>query len=147
VILDSRLRFPPYANLLRRNGPLPWIATTHSADQERQSTLEDAGAQIFRLPFSDQSLIDLNALLQHLGTWEINSLMVEGGAQVITNFLTSRLVDQVVITIAPVVVGGLRVLDNHGFFHPNHFPRLRHLHYQKVGEDLVICGEPCWPAS
>jgi riboflavin biosynthesis pyrimidine reductase len=70
--------------------------------------------------------------------------MVEGGAQIITSFLASRLVDQVVLTIAPMLVGGLRVMD---FLSPgqvNCFPRLRQVSYQRLGEDLVLRGEPHW---
>ena len=33
----------------------------------------------------------------------ITSLMVEGGAQVITSFISSQLVDQVIVTVAPVL--------------------------------------------
>ena len=52
--------------------------------------------------------------------------------------------DQVVVTIAPVVVGGVRVVDNLGFFNSDHFPRLQEVAYQQMGEDLVIRGEPSW---
>jgi GTP cyclohydrolase II len=145
VVLDSRLRFPLYAHLLNHNGPLPWIATSRLAEAERQATLEKLGVHVFRLPTGEQSLIDLDALLAHLGEKGVNSLMVEGGAQIITNFLASRLVDQLVVTIAPVVVGGVRVVDNLAPFRANHFPRLRGLLYQQVGEDLVVRGEPYWP--
>lgn len=147
VILDSRLRFPLYAKLLHQNGPLPWIAAGRLADPQREDTLTKLGVQVHRLPTGRQSLIDLTALLELLGEKGVNSLMVEGGAQIITNFLTSRLVDQVVVTIAPVVVGGLRVVDNLGFFNSGHFPRLRQVIYQQVGEDLVIRGEPSWPKA
>jgi 3,4-dihydroxy 2-butanone 4-phosphate synthase/GTP cyclohydrolase II len=145
VILDSRLRFPLYAKLLQQNGPLPWIAAGSLVEPEREATLAKLGVQVHRLPTGRQSLIDLIALLELLGNKGINSLMVEGGAQIITNFLTSRLVDQVVVTIAPVVVGGVRVVDNLGFFNSGHFPRLSRVTYQQVGEDLVIRGEPAWP--
>jgi GTP cyclohydrolase II len=144
VVLDSRLRFPLYAKLLQQNGPRPWIATSSLADVEREATLAQLGAQVHRLPTGRQSLIDLSALLNLLGDKGINSLMVEGGAQIITNFLASRLVDQVVVTIAPVVVGGVRVVDNLGFFNSDHFPRLQEVAYQQMGEDLVIRGEPSW---
>lgn len=35
--------------------------------------------------------------------------MVEGGASIIANFLHNRLVDWIVLTIAPVLLGGLRI--------------------------------------
>ena len=75
---------------------------------------------------------------------DINSLMVEGGAQVIMSFLASRLVDQVVLTIAPLLVGGLRVVNHLGNSSRRRFPRLKNLSYQQLGDDLVLRGEPDW---
>jgi GTP cyclohydrolase II len=144
VIVDSRLRFPPYAELLRP-GRAPWIATSHEADPQRQEALEAAGARVLRLP-GQNGWVDLTSLLDHLGQQGVNLLMVEGGAQIISSFLASRLVDQVVLTIAPLLVGGLRVVDHQGPFPLQRFPRLRHLSYQQLGDDLVLRGEPDWGA-
>ncbi len=142
IVVDSRLRFPSYANLLK-NGRVPWIATSEGADTERQQALEAAGAKVLRLAGSN-CWVDLADLLDYLGSIGINSLMVEGGAQIITSFLVSRLVDQVVLTIAPLLVGGLRVVDHLGHSSLRRFPRLRHLCYEQLGEDLVLRGEPDW---
>ncbi|MGB8992321.1 MAG: RibD family protein [Desulfobaccales bacterium] len=142
VVVDSRLRFPSYANLLKASRA-PWIATGEGADAERQQVLEAAGARILRVPGSN-GWVDLAALLDHLGSRGINSLMVEGGAQIITSFLAARLVDQVVLTIAPLLVGGLRVVDRLGHTPRRRFPRLTSLSYQQLGDDLVVRGEPDW---
>jgi GTP cyclohydrolase II len=142
VVVDSRLRFPAYANLLK-NRRSPWIATHEDAEVERQQVLEVAGARVLRMPGSN-GWVDLAALLEHLGAIGINSLMVEGGAQIITSFLTSRLVDQVVLTIAPLLVGGLRVVDHPGLAFRRRFLRLKNLSYQQLGDDLVLRGEPDW---
>jgi riboflavin biosynthesis pyrimidine reductase len=56
-------------------------------------------------------------------------------------------VDQVVLTIAPLLVGGLRVVDNLGHSGLRGFPRLRNLSYQQLGDDLVLRGEPDWQAQ
>jgi riboflavin-specific deaminase-like protein len=142
IVVDSRLRFPPYANLLK-NRRTPLVATSEGADPERQHALEAAGARVLRLPGSN-GWVDLASLLEQLGSMEINSLMVEGGAQIITSFLASRLVDQVVLTIAPLLVGGLRVVDHLGHSSRRRFPRLQRLSYQQLGDDLVLRGEPDW---
>jgi GTP cyclohydrolase II len=142
VVVDSRLRFPPYANLLK-NHRSPLIATNAGADPERRQALEAAGARILVLPGSN-GWIDLADLLERLGSMGLNSLMVEGGAQIITSFLTSRLVDQVVLTIAPLLVGGLRVVNPLGHSSRRRFPRLHRLSYQQLGDDLVLRGEPDW---
>ena len=49
VVLDSRLRFPSYANLLK-DGNRPWVITTPSAERSRAQDLENQGARVFRLP-------------------------------------------------------------------------------------------------
>jgi GTP cyclohydrolase II len=144
VLLDSRLRMPSYANLLK-DGNLPWVITTPGAEAARQADLEKQGAKVFRLPEGSCGGIDLTALLSKLAGMGITSLMVEGGAQVITSFITSRLVDQVIVTVAPVLVGGLRVLESSLSLPLGHFPRLAQVSFHQVGQDLVLWGKPDWP--
>lgn len=144
VILDSRLRFPPFAKLLQHPTRAPWIIASPGAKAERQAALEHAGALVYRLPAANNGGIDLVALLQLLGREGITSLMVEGGAQVITSFLNYRLVDQLIVTIAPVLVGGVRVLDVQNLPRPGGLPRLSNVTYQRLGVDLVVRGEPDW---
>jgi len=47
LVLDSRLRFPLYARMLRQDLK-PWIVATGNADEERQAELEKAGARVIR---------------------------------------------------------------------------------------------------
>ena len=75
-----------------------------------------------RLPASADGLVDLNALLERLGQLGINRLMVEGGANIITSFFSERLVDHFVLTIAPMVVGGLRAVNRSEKPDPKSFP-------------------------
>jgi 3,4-dihydroxy 2-butanone 4-phosphate synthase/GTP cyclohydrolase II len=143
VILDSKLHFPSEANLLHNPGLSPWIATTEGTDPERQAVLEAAGARLLRFPANELGRVPLPALLACLADLGINSLMVEGGASVITAFLSQHLVDLIILTIAPVMVGGLRA--------PKVFitsqPRLRDLGYERVGDDLIIWGKPRYSSN
>ena len=83
------------------------------------------------------------ALLSRLGKEAMGSVMVEGGARVITSFLTERLVDHVVLTVAPVVLGGMRaVKPMEGAY--AEFPTLANTGYKQVGKDMVIWGDPVW---
>ena len=83
-------------------------------------------------------------MLKQLAAENIRSVMVEGGARVITNFLLACLVDRLIITIVPMLVGGvpgvIDVLANevHGF------PRLRQATWQQSGNDWVVAGIPEW---
>ena len=144
VIVDSWLRFPVDANLLRGHSPPPWIAARDEADQDRQRLLEMANARVLRLQADPGGGVCLVALLECLGTLGINSLMVEGGAHIITSFLREQLVDLLVLTVSPLLVGGLHALDSLGENHPACFPRLSQPRYEWLGDDLVLWGELAW---
>jgi len=141
VIVDSHLRFPLDANLITASSP--WIASTDQAEEERQRALEAAGARILRLPADADGRVSLPALLNRLGELGINSLMVEGGARVITSFLSQPLVSFVVLTIAPMFVGGLPSVGfaNSTLSRAKSFPRLREMHHQQLGNDLIVWGD------
>ena len=141
IILDSRLRFPPEANLWRHPDRQPWIVTTLGADAARVRELEARGARLFCLPPDAQGRVALPALLQTLSDLGIGSVMVEGGAQIITGFLAQRLADRVVVTIAPLLVGGLHGVE---WGLGENAPRLRHPLYQSFGHDLVLVADLDW---
>jgi 3,4-dihydroxy 2-butanone 4-phosphate synthase/GTP cyclohydrolase II len=144
VVADSRLRFPLQANLLQQHPLSPWIATSEQADKGRQRRLEAAGARVLRLPTTAKGRVDLTALLERLAEWGVDSLMVEGGARIITSFLAEQLVDQLVLTVVPRLVGGLHAVGNLRQISPARLPSLRNSGYQRLGEDLVLWGEVAW---
>jgi 3,4-dihydroxy 2-butanone 4-phosphate synthase/GTP cyclohydrolase II len=151
LVLDSRLRTPPRSVLLQRDKPRPWVVTTEFADVDRQAILEGAGARVIRLPANHLGHVDLHALMTYLFKRGVKTLMLEGGAQIITAFLDAGLVDRCVVTIAPVMVGGQRAVESLlmreeiGTFDPNCptldcYALLRDVRYVQVGTDLVVFG-------
>lgn len=144
IIVDSHLRFPHDARMLQNRALPPWIATTQHASHAAQQKLETAGARVLRLPATGQGRVSLKALLALLPQMGIKRLMVEGGAEIITAFLNARLVDRLVITVAPLLVGGLRAVDNLGTLNGNGFPKLHNLTYQQLGDDMVLAGDLVW---
>ncbi len=135
VVLDSHLRLPPTAALLRgRRRPI--VATTPAAALPAEAELVARGAEVVRLPAGPAGRVDLVALLRWLRSRGLLSLMVEGGAEVITAFLEARLVDRLAVTIAPVLVGGLSAV---GALPAR--PRLRAPRQRQLGQDVVIWGD------
>jgi 3,4-dihydroxy 2-butanone 4-phosphate synthase/GTP cyclohydrolase II len=138
LVLDSRLRTPPEARLF--SGPCkPWIAALNPLPSDRQAALEQAGARLLPFDPGPDGRIPLPALLERLAGQGVNSLMVEGGAEVLVAFLAQRLADQAVITIAPIFVGGLHALSQETPLYP--FLRLKDFNFEQLGEDLVIWGK------
>jgi 3,4-dihydroxy 2-butanone 4-phosphate synthase/GTP cyclohydrolase II len=154
LVLDSRLRTPPEARLFQsgRAGLPPWIATTVPASvSDRAAGLQAVGARLLGLPEDAAGQVSLSDLLDCLGNLGVDSLMVEGGAQVISSFLQQRLADFIVVTIAPLFLGGLPAVspglfplpESGGAIQPSNwpsYPRLVEVGSQQLGDDLIIWG-------
>ncbi|MCA9996986.1 MAG: GTP cyclohydrolase II [Anaerolineales bacterium] len=139
VILDSQLRCPPDVKFMARH---PVIAALPTAPTERQVTLEAAGAEVWRLPANAAGRVALLPLLVRLKAAGLDSVMVEGGSQVISSFLTAGLPDRVMVTVAPLYLGGLTAVESqitagNGRF----FPQLTNHQYHQVGKDLVVVAD------
>ena len=141
IVVDSRLRLPLDCKLLSNNSRGPLIVTRQKPDPKRRKALEGAGAEVMSLPANARGQVNLGAMLNRLAEIGINSLMVEGGARIITNFLLERLADYIVLTVAPVLVGGLRAVSDLGQSDPDHFLRVRNPGHKWLGEDLIVWGE------
>ena len=142
IIVDSQLRLPLTAKLLTEHPHKPLVATTETADFNKEQALLDAGATIVRLPAAANGQVSLPALLDCLPQYNIRRLMVEGGATIITSFLAAQLVDRLVITIAPLFVGGLNAVGNlngHGL------PQLQNPQTEWLGKDMILSGDVRWP--
>lgn len=145
LILDSQLRTPPEANLFRGEHQ-PWVITGENPDPHKARQLSSAGARLLPFQLDDSGLLPLPSVLAHLANLGIQTLMVEGGARVITAFLESQLVDRIVLTIAPAITGGLHAVEGLTSAHagnssaaPN-FLRLHDPGYERLGDDLILWG-------
>jgi 3,4-dihydroxy 2-butanone 4-phosphate synthase/GTP cyclohydrolase II len=148
IVLDSSLRCPLTARCLEAHRR-PIVATTDRASADRRRDLEAQGVTILTVPTckDNASHLELAVLLRQSLGESIRSVMVEGGAQVITSFLRARLVDRLVITIAPILVGGLHGVIELVADEARDFPRLQHATWQKLGNDWVVSGIPVWSRS
>ena len=146
VILDSHLRIPREASLWSHPKP-PLIACVAAANSLLKLELESAGGRVLSLPSGAYGRVSLPALLDRLGQLGVESLIVEGGSEVITSFVRERLADALVITIAPVLVGGLRAPQDLGSSHLRPLPRLQDPDWAEFGSDILVWGEIGWPAE
>jgi 3,4-dihydroxy 2-butanone 4-phosphate synthase/GTP cyclohydrolase II len=103
VVLDSTLRTPSAALLF--DGVTPTVLlTTEQSDEADRARVRELGAGIRVLPEGPGG-VDLKAALQQLRDEGVRSLLVEGGAQVITSLLSAGLVDRIIVGTAPRIIG------------------------------------------
>ena len=140
IILDSKLRTPPKSKIVRTCDEAPVIiVTTERADNRKTSQLRGLGVEVLEVQSGASGGIDLKHLLQSLGKRNISSLLVEGGAKVITSFLHYKLADRVVVALAPKILG--RGIDAVGELDIIQLSQALKLTFQKIsraGDDIVI---------
>ena len=103
VILDSSLTIPLHAAALNEEaGTL--ILTTKRADEDKIRALRDMNVGVRKLKDGPDG-IDLESALMGLREMGIESVLVEGGARLITSLLGASLVDRMIVSIAPIVIG------------------------------------------
>lgn len=112
VIVDSQLKMPLDARLLDRESPAPIVATRSDSCLDKEARLVERGVEVLRLPSSSEGRVDLRALMQGLGRLGIRAVMVEGGARIISSVLAEKLADQLVLTISPMILGGVRAVED-----------------------------------
>jgi riboflavin-specific deaminase-like protein len=143
IILDTRLRTPLDANLVQRSDLSTWIVNGNHDPVDRNDTFLQKGITLIGCQRDDNGMIDLEALMDILARRQVDSIMVEGGARVITSFVKLKLADLFVITVSPKLVGGLPVIDNRGFKTASTL-NLTDVYYQRLGADLVVWARPDW---
>jgi len=143
IVLDSHLRMPAAARLCHLADKRCWIVTSRSAQEQHEAAVagvEGSGPEIICLPGDAEGRVDLLQTLGVLRARGIASLMVEGGANVITAFLRARLVDAMVLTVVPRLVGGYKAIGELGFTEGSQLPQIEPLHTGRLDDDLIVWG-------
>lgn len=147
VVLDSALRTPPQAQILKQAGAT--LIVCSQWQDERARALQEAGAEVVALPDqrADQSAdesgvqrVDLQAVLALLAQREVNEVLVEAGSEVAGSFVQQGLADQWVCYMAPMLMGqsARPVLGLHGINSMSQAQPLQWLETRQIGPDLRL---------
>jgi len=138
VVLDAGLATIARGNV--RDGAAPTlyvhahdIKVPHGFDAPRLPVARDAAGQL-----------DLHAVLAALGEGDINEVQVEAGATLSGAFLRAGLVDELLLYIAPVLLGerGRPLFDGLGIDAMAQRLHLQTVEVRQIGEDMRLLLRP-----
>ena len=136
VVVDSGLRLSRQAQILRPPGRV--LVVGANADELSQMALRDSGAEVLMLPGAD-GRVDLNALVKRLASQGVNELHVEAGAELNGALLKAGLVDELLVYLAPRLVGpGRDMATLAPLAHLSTAQSLRFVDMRGVGDDVLI---------
>ncbi|MGI5973309.1 MAG: bifunctional diaminohydroxyphosphoribosylaminopyrimidine deaminase/5-amino-6-(5-phosphoribosylamino)uracil reductase RibD [Oscillospiraceae bacterium] len=143
IVCDTHLRTPADSRLVKSAGRIETILATCCTDPARQRPYLEAGCRVWQLP-AVQGRVNLSALMQRLGQAEIDSVLLEGGAELNWSMLEAGLVQKVQVYLAPKLLGGLTArspIGGQGVPEPGGGWRLKNSVIRPIGEDFLIESE------
>ena len=106
VIVDSGLRIPPGARVLKAGTPgRTVVACVGPAPADRAAALRAHAVRVLEVR-GDAGRVDLRALLEALATLGVVAVLAEGGSELGGSLVEAGLVDRVAFFIAPRLLGG-----------------------------------------
>ena len=140
VVVDTNLSMPETAKMLSLPGRT--LVMTCSDDDAARQRLQQAGAEVMLMPYCSNS-VSMEAVLDTLAEREINEVLLETGATLSGAMLQQGLIDELIIYMAPVLMG-----DNaRGLFHLPGLEKmadkiqLEFTDVRAVGKDLRITAK------
>ena len=133
IVLDSKQRLPVDSKICRENSRKPWVLTNLNLENKHGNY-----EQII-IDSDRTGRVDLELAMRAIYTKGIKTLMVEGGAEVISAFLTARLADAIVLTVAPMLVGGYKAVNS--LTSETFFPRIVGLNSHQQEDEIIVWGE------
>ncbi|WP_205520153.1 bifunctional diaminohydroxyphosphoribosylaminopyrimidine deaminase/5-amino-6-(5-phosphoribosylamino)uracil reductase RibD [Virgibacillus doumboii] len=141
IILDTNLRTPLDAVVLNDQQAETWIVTGQEVtEQEIAHYNQKNGVAVVQL-----EQMDVDAVLQYLGSKGIMSLFVEGGASVNGSFLEKRRINQLITYMAPKLIGGKTAptsIGGDGIDYMKDSLSMDIKHVEMIDEDIKIIADP-----
>lgn len=138
IILDPKATISPDSKIAKTSKKIHTMAiVSEIASSRRVSILEKKGLEVIKC---GKIRIDLKKLLSILAKQGIRKILVEGGGTTNWYFLKEKLVDEIIVTITPYVVGGkesVSLVEGRGFDKISYPLKLKQV--TRMGSEIILC--------
>ncbi|MBI5553898.1 MAG: bifunctional diaminohydroxyphosphoribosylaminopyrimidine deaminase/5-amino-6-(5-phosphoribosylamino)uracil reductase RibD [Candidatus Diapherotrites archaeon] len=138
IIFDGKLSIPLNARALQ-TGKTIMLCAKNASGKKKQS-FKKQGIEIIELP-AKEGKISVPAALQALGKKGITSLLVEGGSQLHGEFLNAHAAHELLLIMAPKILGGRGLSWNAAGFELGKNPTIKWLTQYRIENDLFLHGK------
>jgi diaminohydroxyphosphoribosylaminopyrimidine deaminase/5-amino-6-(5-phosphoribosylamino)uracil reductase len=148
IVLDSDLRIPLDCKLLKTAKKTPVLILVRrqavEANPQKSELLAQKGVEL--LTYADmQGRSNLHFLLDELSKRKFPQLLIEGGPTVIASFLKERLADEIIVYIAPKILGSKAIASiTQTLDQITEALSLSSVGIKRFGDDVRITGVSEW---
>ncbi len=139
VIVDSRARIGIATKIMRTCNTISTvIAVSKKAPKPKLEKIKARGVTVL---VCGKDKVDLKRLLVMLKNKKINKLLVEGGGEINWSMVANRLADEIMVTVAPHIVGGrdaVTLVEGKGFAKIDSSVKLKLWKITKIASEVVL---------
>ncbi|GIN19317.1 bifunctional diaminohydroxyphosphoribosylaminopyrimidine deaminase/5-amino-6-(5-phosphoribosylamino)uracil reductase RibD [Siminovitchia fordii] len=142
IVLDTYLKIPIESNLLNDNAAPTIIVCGKHANEKKRISIEEKGVKVKKMPTEE---IEIESLLNWLGTEKILSVFVEGGSTVHSSFIDSGLFQEIVMYMAPKLLNDREGMPAFAGLPKRLITDSIHLAFksvERIGQDIKLIAEP-----
>lgn len=134
IIIDGKLSSPITSNIFNcEDLQNTWIFTSTKTGQKKVQKLKKLDVKVFTSRENSKGQLNIRNILQTLAQNKINSILVEGGANIFTQFLNAELFDEIIVLQSPIILG-----KGISCSYSSRMTNLQRLSSKKLGNDTKL---------
>ncbi|MDE1726059.1 MAG: 2,5-diamino-6-(ribosylamino)-4(3H)-pyrimidinone 5'-phosphate reductase [Thaumarchaeota archaeon] len=137
IILDSKATISTNSKIVKTARTTPtMLIVSETAPTRRVSLLTKKGLEVIKC---GKARIELRKLLSILSKRGIKKILVEGGGITNWHFLKEKLVNEIIVTVTPYMIGGkdaVSLVEGNGFDNISYSFKLKQV--KRIGDEIVL---------
>ena len=138
VILDRKLKIPSYYNVL--DGTIPTIILYDENIKKIPKHFKKDCIKLVKINF-EKAKKDFNVIIKKLNKMALKKILIEGGGEINASALKTEKVNEILLFIAPIVVGGRTAksfVEGIGVKFIKDSLKFKNIKVKKFGADIAI---------
>jgi 2,5-diamino-6-(ribosylamino)-4(3H)-pyrimidinone 5'-phosphate reductase len=139
VILDSKASIPLSSRILKTAHNITTIvAVTRKASAKKIRRIENTGAHVL---VAGNDRVDISALFRYLDQIGCTRILVEGGGETNWSLLNLGLIDEIIITVSSMIIGGrnaVTLVEGCGYTKISDTRKLKLIKFERQGPDELV---------
>lgn len=139
IVLDSKGTISSKSKIIKTSKKIPTIiAVSKKAPKKNIQNLKKHSIEVI---VAGENHVNIKNLLKKLSMKKIKTLLVEGGGNVNWEFIKEGLVDEIIVTVSPYLLGGnkaVSLVEGEGFSKINQSLKLKLKKITQLGNEVVL---------
>ncbi len=138
VILDEKLKIPSHYNVL--DGTIPTIILYDKRIKKTPKYFKKDCIKLVKIDFK-KAKRNFNVIIEVLNKMALKRIMVEGGGEINASVLKTGKVDEILLFVAPIIVGGKDAktfVEGNGVKYIKDALKFKFVKIKKFGKDIAI---------